>query len=250
MMDVYEKMVLKKVSQFESTFKTDSEMNMWSKKIQQKVDGLIPRRIHQSLAVAFEKGIKAFLQGLNLYYVDQPNKKEGHYSLHILTEEAEQIVRNYTKIASIEGAGTGFGGFIASTIDFPALISIKLKMLQELAVHFGYSMENLEERIFLIKVLQLQFSKGECKRKTWEEIKNWEKNAVFQEWSSWEDFNWEEFYMEYKQSIELLKLFQMLPGLGAVVGAVANHSFVLELGNTAILSFQLRKIQEIQGNLL
>jgi hypothetical protein len=247
-MDVFEKTVVKSIKQFETNLykAATSPSHNWAKKMQQKFDGLVPKQIHQSFAFALEKGIKTFLQGLQIHQEKQKIivSSQPEKSLHELTEEAEQIVSNYTKLAAIEGAGTGFGGFIASTIDFPALISIKLKMLQELAMHFGYPLVNLEERIYIVRVLQLQFSSKYAKQKNWLKVKEWDTVTHSQEWDSWENFNWEEFYMEYKQSIELIKMLQMVPGFGALVGGLANYAFLNDLGNTAILCFQMRKIIE------
>jgi hypothetical protein len=247
-LDTYEKIFLKRVKQFETELYQSSQFQNWAKGLQQKFDGIIPRKVHQSIAYALEKGIKGFLQGLNLIHRERISKYlKKELSLHDLSEEAEKIVRNYKRLATVEGAGTGFGGIISSAIDFPALLSIKLKLLQELAILFGYRLENFEERVYILKIFQLQFSGKSCKQKLWQEVKNWEMQQEYNEWESWEDFNWEEFYMEYKQSIEIKKLFQIIPGFGAIVGAWANYSFLDDLGETAILCYQLRKIQEKYG---
>lgn len=249
-MDTYEKIVQKRVKKFENELYQPSQFQNWTKGIQNKFDGIIPKKVHTSLAYALEKGVKAFLQGLHLIHKEQlSNVLLRNHSLHDLSEEAEKIVTKYKRIASVEGAGTGFGGIIASTIDFPALLSIKLKLLQELALLFGYRLESFEERVFILKVFQLQFSSKDCKQKLWQEVKEWEIQMEHNEWESWEEFDWEEFYMEYKQSIEVKKLFQIIPGFGAIVGAWANYSFLDDLGETAILCYQLRYIQEKYGAL-
>jgi hypothetical protein len=249
-LDTYEKIVVKRVKQFERELYQSSQFQNWTKGIQQKFDGIIPKKVHQSIAYSLQKGIKAFLQGLNLIHREQmPKHLMKDLSLHDRSEEAEKIVRKYKRIASVEGAGTGFGGLVASAIDFPALLSIKLKLLQELAILFGYRLESFEERVYILKLFQLQFSGESCKQKLWQEVKNWEIQQEYDEWESWEDFNWDEFYMEYKQSIEIRKLFQMIPGFGAIVGAWANYTFLDDLGETAILCFQLRKLQEKYGAL-
>lgn len=67
-MDTYEKVVLKRVKQFETEIYQTSQFQNWTKGIQQKFDGIIPKKIHQSIAYALEKGVKGFLQGLNLIH--------------------------------------------------------------------------------------------------------------------------------------------------------------------------------------
>lgn len=243
-MNSFENMAVLRIRKFEKQLHHKSDMLSWTKGLQQKFDGLIPKQVHQSLATALEKGIKAFIKGLNLIPKQQMVNVEvkNDDDLKELTEAAEKIVLYYKRIASAEGAGTGFGGLISSAIDFPALISIKLKMLQELATLFGYRLENVEERLFVLKVMQLQFSGKECRQKIWQEIKAWEQDD-HPEISSWEEYDWEEFYIEYKQSIELRKLFQLIPGFGAIVGAWANYTFLEDLGQTAIRCYQLRFLQ-------
>lgn len=249
-MDTYEKIALKKVKQFESKLYKVNKVENISKGIQQKVDHLVPRKIHQSFANALEKGIKSFLQGVNLIQTNknthssEPQNPTRFNSLHNCSVEADLIISKYKKLASVEGAVTGFGGIMSGAVDFPALLSIKLKLLQEMALIYDYHLDNFEERVFILKIFQLQFSGPLIRRQIWGEIKSWENNKDFNEWESWDDFNWEQFYMEYKQSIELRKLLQMIPGIGAVVGAIVNFSFLDELGETAQMCYELRKITE------
>lgn len=236
---------MKRAKAFERELAVPSSVNVWSKKIQQKVDHMIPQKVHQTIASALEKGIKQFLSGMQLIETD--GKYDGRYnddSLHDYAIEARRLIEDYRKLASIEGAGTGFGGIIASMVDFPALISIKLKLLQALALLYGYRIESFEERLFILKVFQLQFSGVEQKKRIWNEIKRWEQQPSFNEWEEWETFDWTSFYLEYKQSIELKKLLQIVPGFGAIVGAWANYTFLEELGETAILCYEVRKLQE------
>ena len=124
--------------------------------------------------MALEKGIRGFLHGINLlsWHKTSPTLSETD-TLEELAEEAEKIIQRYKKLAMVEGAGTGFGGFVLSAVDFPLLISIKLKLLQELAHLFGYPIKSLEERIYILKVLQFQFSGKQFRWHIWLELKNW-----------------------------------------------------------------------------
>lgn len=241
----FEKMIVRRVKKMEVELNRVSSWQQWSKNMQQKFDGLIPQKVHRSLAYALEKGVKGFLQGLNLLAKKEIiTTSQDVHSLEELTEEAQKIVQRYKKMALVEGAGTGFGGLLSSAIDFPLLLSIKLKLLQELALLFGYRLSNFEERVYILKIFQLQFSGREYKQKVWKDLKHWEKQKYLIPWQSWETFNWDDFYMEYKQSIEWRKLLQIIPGFGAIVGAWANHSFLDDLGRTAILCLQWRRLEE------
>lgn len=52
--------------------------------------------------------------------------------------------------------------------------------------------------------------------------------------------DWYVFQQEYRDHIDLIKLFQMIPGFGAIVGAYANHNILNTLGETAINAYRMR----------
>ncbi|WP_202079956.1 EcsC family protein [Caldalkalibacillus salinus] len=245
-METYDRVVQMQLMKFERELYDTTEWQQMSKSLQEKLDGLVPRKIHRAFAQALEKAVKSFLQGLNLLpsrAISAPLISDER-DLRERTEKARPIIQKYQRLASIEGAGTGFGGIISSGIDFPALISIKLRLLQELMTLFGYRLENFEERLYTLNIFLLPFSGIEVKREVWQRLKTWENQVEFNEWDSWDTFDWEGFYLEYKQSIEFRKLLQMIPGLGAIVGAWANYTLVEELGTTALKCLQLRHLQQ------
>ena len=55
-----------------------------------------------------------------------------------------------------------------------------------------------------------------------------------------EDFDWISFQQEYRDYIDLAKLLQLVPGIGAVVGAYVNHKLVNKLGDYAISCYHMR----------
>lgn len=242
----YEREVAHKIKRFERKIKQSPPSFLrWSTDIQKKIDRWIPGQVHRSIANALEKGIKTFLEEVPLQQSEKIIASRNKYvHLQDYAPEAIQLIEDYKKLATIEGAGTGFGGIIASTIDFPALVSIKLRLMQELANLYGYDLTQIEERVFVLKVIQLQFSEKNVRWNVWQELQDWELEGLSESKLSKHDFDWEEFYLEYKRSIELPKLLQIIPGLGAIVGAWANHSFLEELGQTAMLCYEQRKLQE------
>ncbi|NLV88207.1 MAG: EcsC family protein [Tissierellia bacterium] len=53
-------------------------------------------------------------------------------------------------------------------------------------------------------------------------------------------FDWRTFQQEYRDYIDLAKLAQMLPGVGAVVGFFTNGKLIHKLGETAMNSYRMR----------
>ena len=53
-------------------------------------------------------------------------------------------------------------------------------------------------------------------------------------------FDWRSFQQEYRDFIDIAKLLQLIPGVGAAVGAYVNHKYTQKLGQTAINAYRLR----------
>jgi len=51
---------------------------------------------------------------------------------------------------------------------------------------------------------------------------------------------WREFQQEYRDYIDIAKLLQLVPGIGAVVGANANSKLMDKLGVTAMNAYRMR----------
>ncbi|MBO8173080.1 MAG: EcsC family protein [Bacillaceae bacterium] len=244
----YEQHIYQKLIRWEreQTEGSPGLLNRWSMKWQKKIDSLVPDVIHQKLSRALEGAVKALVNGVSLI------KKRGvRLNRSLLLEEkdrqAKKVIERYKKWAMGEGAGTGMGGFVLSAVDFPALIGIKFKMLQELSAVYGYDLEEKKERLFVIKVFQLAYAGEENRRNIYRELKNWHRVGLKQQKTLESMMDWRSFYEEYRGSLEWRKLLQVIPGMGAVVGAIANRSIVDDLGETALQVYRLRHFQDRYG---
>jgi hypothetical protein len=203
-----------------------------SKKVQTRINGMIPEKVHSLMTESIKNMVKATLAGSGL-----TTKKQQGTGLGL--KEKDELFRKkletYRKTAAIEGAGTGAGGILLGFADFPLLMSIKMKFLFEAASIYGFDTTKYEERLFLLYVFQLAFSGEETRRETYELIREWEDRK-----SSLLEMDWKEFQQEYRDYIDLVKMAQMLPGIGAVVGAYANYNLLDQLGETAMNACRLR----------
>ncbi|WP_409276229.1 EcsC family protein [Neobacillus sp. SCS-31] len=209
--------------------------NRLSKKAQTKVNGLIPEKVHQTLTEAIKGMVKATLAGSNF-----TTKKPADLrpSLQAMDEEARKKINVFQKTAMIEGAGTGAGGILLGLADFPLLLTIKMKFLFEIASVYGFNTEEYEERLFILHVFQLAFSSDETRFETLDTIENWEERK-----RTLVDMDWREFQQEYRDYIDLAKMLQLVPGIGAVVGAIANNKLLGHLGETAMNAYRLRVLE-------
>jgi uncharacterized protein (DUF697 family) len=212
-----------------------------SKKVQTKIHHIIPEKIHAALTAAVRGIVKSVLLGLE--YVPKGDPLVG-LPLQESDDRAKNLLATYKKIAAAEGAGTGAGGILLGIVDFPALIAIKMKCLFELAHLYGYDTRDYTERLYLLYVFQLAFSSQEKRRELYDALYNWnETRKTFPLEEDLANIDWEQFQREYRDAIDFRKMLQLVPGIGAVVGAWANYGLVDELGTTAMNCFRLRALQ-------
>ncbi|MFZ5943116.1 MAG: EcsC family protein [Bacillota bacterium] len=215
-------------------------LEQMSRGMQKKIDSFIPPKIHKTISKTMEVTIKSILAGINLIPVDEKKLRIAqNLSLAEVDCEVDKIIKNYKKVAAATGAGTGWGGLLGLAVDYPALISLELKMLQEIALAHGYDINLKPERTYLLKVFILAFSADSCRKRTYLELLNFQNQR---------EIDWQQLYHEYKERVEFKKMLQIIPGFGAVVGAWANYGLITELGETARNAYRLRyfKRQELR----
>ena len=62
--------------------------------------------------------------------------------------------------------------------------------------------------------------------------------------ASIDEFDWRTFQQQYRDYIDLAKLAQLVPIIGAPVGAVVNYRLVRKRGDTAINAYRMRWFDE------
>ena len=217
--------------------KRSSLLNRISKKAQVKLNSLIPEKAQQIMTDSIKAMVKATLVGSNL------TTKKMQAPASTLEEKdallAEKLA-TYRKTAIIEGAGTGAGGFLLGLADFPLLLSIEMKFLFEAAAVYGFDTNEYEERLFILHVFQLAFSSDEKRRETMRIVENWESEKA-----GLIDMDWRQFQQEYRDYIDFVKMLQLVPGIGAAIGAYANNNLMEHLGETAKNSYRLRILKTV-----
>lgn len=202
---------------------------------QSKVNKMIPEKIHQAITVAIQNMVKGVLVGSSWIV---PKTESG-----ILLKEREQKVRDrikwYRNTASVEGAVTGAGGILLGLADFPAFLTIKMKMLFDIAALYGFDTKDYHERLFLLYVFQLSFSGQKRRNEIIGLLENWDSYSSTLP-KNLDSFDWRTFQLDYRDYIDLAKLAQLVPIIGAPVGAIANYKLTEHLGKNAMNAFRLR----------
>jgi hypothetical protein len=209
-----------------------------SKGMQNTFNGILPEKYHEIVTSAIKNMTKGVLLGSK--YVANPPYR------NISLREREAIVAQKTKIykttAMIEGAGTGAGGILLGLADLPLLLSIKIKFLYDLAAVYGFDMEDYKERIYILNIFQLAFSSQRNINKVFSQMENWDEYSAALP-TDIDAFDWRSFQQEYRDYIDLAKFFQLVPGIGAFVGAYVNNKFLDKLSETAVQAYRMRLLK-------
>ena len=223
--------------------KKPSLMGNIATKVQGKINSYIPQKVHKAITIAIKQMVKAVLFGSEITSSDIPPTE-----MSLLHREAlvKSKIDSYCKTGAAEGGITGAGGFLMSMADFPILIAIKIKLLYEIAALYGFDTSDFRERLYILHIFQMAFSSQVGSQKVLAQIENWE-DKLFLLPESGDGFDWQTFQQEYRDYIDLAKLAQLLPIVGAAVGAVANYHLIKKLGKTAMMCYRMRKLKTEGG---
>jgi len=213
-----------------------------SKNVQDKINTIIPEKVHEVITVTIENMIKAVLFGAKYTTGKSP---EGTASLQHRESLVKKQISFYQKTASLEGAVTGAGGILLGLADFPLLLSIKLKMLFDIASLYGYDVKDYKERLYLLYLFQLAFSSQHHRNDVYQIVSGWQGYSSSLP-DDVEEFDWRKFQQEYRDYIDLSKMAQLLPFIGAAVGAIANYKLIAQLGDTAMNGYRMRKLSQLK----
>jgi len=206
--------------------------------IQGKINGWIPDKVHKAITIAIENMVKVVISGSTLI---RP-KPQKELSLKEREFKIRKRIKWYRNTASVEGAITGAGGILLGFADFPAFLSIKMKMLFDIAALYGVDTKDFQERLFLLYVFQISFSSQQRKNDLIGLIEDWENYRTTLP-NDLSEFDWKTFQLDYRDYIDLAKLAQLIPIVGAGVGAIANYQLTEYLGKNAMNAYRLRLIK-------
>lgn len=207
--------------------------------IQGKINAVIPEKVHKAITIAIENMVKVVLTGSGWIVP----REDSSLSLRDRERKVRTRIKWYRNTASAEGAVTGAGGILLGFADFPAFLTIKMKMLFDIAALYGANTKDYHERLFLLYIFQLSFSSQARRNDLIGLIENWEtyKSDLPSDLSQ---FDWRTFQLDYRDYIDLAKLAQLVPIVGAGVGAVANYKLTAHLGEFAMNAYRLRLLSK------
>ncbi|MFY0546141.1 EcsC family protein [Brevibacillus sp. H7] len=154
---------------------------------------------------------------------------------------ARDLRHSRAAFATVQGATTGIGGLFTLAVDIPLLVGTSLKVLQEMALCYGYRPEEKRERMFVIKCLQFSSSDIVGKKAILEELAAFDAQTVRSQTLA-QLQGWREVIMTYTENFGWKKLFQMVPIAGILFGAYLNRSAVQDVAEAGMMLYRKRRI--------
>lgn len=227
--------------------KARAEMEVWRREVlkgpslmgraargaQVRINRVIPEKVHAAVTAVMEKMTRVIVSGSDLTTADP--LAEG--TLQAREAEVERRIAAYQATAAAGGGIAGAGGFALAMAEFPALITAKIKLLFDIAALYGHDGVRLSERLYILHIFQLAFSSAEHRADVFAAMEGWDQRDHP---TDLDDFEWRKFQQEYRDYIDLAKLLQLVPVIGAPVGAVVNYRLVGRLGEAAMNAYRMR----------
>jgi hypothetical protein len=232
MMTDYEKTVAKELKEWKRDMQRKQPLlGVLSRQLQARINRAIPEKVHQAITAAIKHMTRAVFTGAG--FINPAPLQSG--SLQDREEKVDSRIKLYARTAAAEGAATGAAGFLLGLADFPLWLTVKMKMLFEIAALYGYDVKDTRERIYLLYIFEITFSNQGRRREIFDILKNWDSHQV-----DINSFDWRTFQQEYRDYLDIAKMLQLVPGIGAGVGAVVNLRLTNKLGRMAKNAYRMR----------
>lgn len=235
-MDEHEKTAVRELKAWKKSVQRKQPLlGMLARQLQTRINRAIPERVHAAITTAIKQMTRAVSLGAEFTTPKVPNFS----SLQEREAKIDERIKFYSRTAAAEGALTGAGGILLGLADFPLWLTVKMKMLFEIAALYGRDVKDYRERIYLLYIFEITFSKQGRRREIYGILKNWD-NYVKDLPNDINQFDWRTFQQEYRDYIDIAKLLQLVPGIGAPIGLVVNLRLTNKLGRMAKNAYRLR----------
>jgi len=224
------------------------------------LDRITPHFVREKLGKAVDE-MAAFLETGGTYLVqdeavygrfrDRLARQEGTLGageaaalpLALMDEVARELKESRAAFATVQGATTGIGGMFTLALDIPLLLGTSLKVLQEMALSYGYRPEEKRERLFVVKCLQFASSDIVGKKAIIEELAQFDHPAAQRDVMA-QLQGWREVVATYTENFGWKKLFQLVPIAGVLFGAYLNRTTVQDVAEAGMMLYRKRRILE------
>jgi len=240
-MDIYLQQVNKELRTWQKAMQRGISLpGRLTRGVQRKINKVIPEKVHKAMTTAIKQMTRAVISGAG--FISPPPLHEND----LVTRESKVRTRItfYRTTAATEGALTGAGGILLGLADFPLFLTIKMKMLFDIAALYGYDVKDYRERLFILHIFFITFSTQDFRNKLYPVIADWD-NYSRELPNDINAFDWRNFQQQYRDYLDIAKLLQLMPVIGAAVGAYVNHRLTDKLGQSAMNAYRLRLLKQL-----
>jgi len=236
--------------------------------IQGAAKALIPARVQDAVAKAIHKLLSGLNSAARLVNNDKRIRRRVEEASNKYNDElraADEVARHYWKrnVAGGmgEGGATGALGLVGLVADIPALLTISLRLVQQIGICYGYDVKSYEEQEYIMHVLRIgSTSSLKAKMEFLVGLKHIEQIMLKVSWNKVsEDLARKEIgrysiLAAMRQFAQMLgiqltrrKALQLVPVIGALTGASLNAVYINDVGRTAFMLYRRRRIAELEG---
>jgi EcsC protein family len=235
-MDEYQELAISELKEWKKEMQRKQRpLGMFSRQLQTRINKIIPESVHEMITAAIRQMTTAVLTGAK--FTTPGTVTEG--TLQEREVKVDSKIKLYSRTAAAEGAVTGAGGILLGLADFPLWLMVKMKLLFEIAAAYGHDVSDFKERLYILHIFELTFSGQARRRELYAIMKDWDKHVQSLPVDH-DQFDWRKFQQEYRDYIDVAKLLQLVPGIGAPIGAIVNLRLTKKLGRMAKNSYRLR----------
>lgn len=221
--------------------KLDPVSEKIEEKIPEKLKGTLESAFYNAFKIVFQKGSKYIEKlydkeklkldhDINNYSL---NKRMTRKSLKLLDSQGKKSNLINSTISTIEGVGLGIP-------DIPLFISMILKTVYEIALSYGFSYEEDNEKIYILNLINVALTSEEEKLIYSEKLNNIEeKISLGLELENILDGEIKETSRVLSNNLLIAKFIQGLPIVG-VLGGITNYKYLTKVSKYARIKYKKR----------
>ncbi len=243
---------LKSLTRAEEKF-INKNITVKESKLQETISRYVPDKLENTLNKAFYKAFSiVFENGTD--FIEKTYNKEKYEQDFKVNEYSADLRNNKSSlkkfdrvalgsktinmaISAAEGVGMGILGL--GIPDIPIFISVILKSIYEIALHFGYSYETEKERIFILQIIETALCHEDNLVQGDIEINDWINSDEKLSFFTSMDEQMKKTSLVLSKELLYLKFVQGIPVAG-VIGGVSDIVYQKKITDYALLKYKRR----------
>ncbi|MHC4697753.1 MAG: EcsC family protein [Planctomycetota bacterium] len=229
---------------------------------------LVPARLQDVVT----KAIQGFLSGLGSAAHLVSNEAKIYHKVETAYQDcgdelkaADTVAKHFWNwnlaYGTGEGGTTGLMGLAGLAADVPSLITVSLRLIQQIGICHGYDVRADEEQEYVMHVLRIgSTASHQAKMESLLVLRPVEQVLLKVSWRKMSETiarreirylslrtAMQEFARTLGIQLTRRKALQLAPVVGALIGASCNAQFVNDVGRTAYMLYRRRRIAQLEG---